>query len=104
MARDVTHSADRGRIHPARFCQPAEGTRRRPVLRAELPVGSAAVADREDLLTMIKQLAVVHSEVILSSGQRADWYVDLRRVLLDGRGAPLAGQVMLDVTAGRRCL
>lgn len=65
-----------------------------------IPVGSAAVADREELLTMIKQLAVVHGEVILSSGQRADWYIDLRRVLLDGRAAPLAGQVMLDVTAG----
>jgi orotate phosphoribosyltransferase len=57
------------------------------------------VADREDLLTMIKQLAVVPGEVILASGQRADWYVDLRRVLLDGRAAPLAGQVMLDITA-----
>ncbi len=58
------------------------------------------MADREDLLGMIKQLAVVHAEVILSSGQRADWYIDLRRVLLDGRAAPLAGQVMLDVTDG----
>jgi orotate phosphoribosyltransferase len=57
------------------------------------------VADREELLNMIKQLAVVHGEVILSSGHRADWYIDLRRVLLDGRAAPLAGQVMLDVTA-----
>ncbi|HEY2640958.1 MAG TPA: orotate phosphoribosyltransferase [Streptosporangiaceae bacterium] len=57
------------------------------------------MADREELLNMIKQLAVVHGEVILSSGQRADWYIDLRRVLLDGRAAPLAGQVMLDVTA-----
>lgn len=70
------------------------------MLRAEFGVGSAAVADREDLLIMIKQLAVVHGEVILSSGQRADWYIDLRRVLLDGRAAPLAGQVMLDVAAG----
>ena len=49
---------------------------------------------------MIKQLAVVHGEVILSSGQRADWYIDLRRVLLDGRAAPLAGRVMLDTTGG----
>jgi orotate phosphoribosyltransferase len=38
--------------------------------------------------------------VTLSSGQRASWYIDLRRVLLDGRAAPLAGQVMLDATAG----
>jgi orotate phosphoribosyltransferase len=57
------------------------------------------VTDRDDLLTMIRQLAVVHGEVILSSGQRADWYIDLRRVLLDGAAAPLAGRVMLDTTA-----
>jgi orotate phosphoribosyltransferase len=48
---------------------------------------------------MIKQLAVVRGEVILSSGQRADWYIDMRRLLLDGRAAPLAGRVMLDVTS-----
>jgi orotate phosphoribosyltransferase len=48
---------------------------------------------------MIKQLAVVRGEVILSSGQRSDWYIDMRRLLLDGRGGPLAGRVMLDVTS-----
>jgi len=69
------------------------------VLCADSRVGSAAVADRDDLLTMIREIAVVHGEVILSSGQRADWYIDLRRVLLDGNGAPLAGRVMLDTTA-----
>jgi orotate phosphoribosyltransferase len=57
------------------------------------------VADREDLLAVIKAKAVVHGEVILSSGQRANWYIDLRRVLLDGRAAPLAGRVMLAATA-----
>jgi orotate phosphoribosyltransferase len=57
------------------------------------------VTDRDDLLAMIKDLAVVHGEVILSSGQRASYYVDLRRVLLDGRAAPVAGRVMLDTTA-----
>lgn len=56
------------------------------------------MADRDELLTLIRELAVVHGEVILSSGQRADWYIDLRRVLLDGRAAPLAGRVMLDTT------
>jgi orotate phosphoribosyltransferase len=56
------------------------------------------VADRDDLLEMIKELAVVHGRVTLSSGQQADWYIDLRRVLLDGRAAPVAGRVMLDVT------
>jgi orotate phosphoribosyltransferase len=57
------------------------------------------VADREDLLAVIRTKAVVHGEVILSSGQRANWYIDLRRVLLDGRAAPLAGRVMLAATA-----
>lgn len=57
------------------------------------------MADRDDLLEMIKELAVVHGPVVLSSGRRADWYIDLRRVLLDGRAAPVAGRVMLDATA-----
>jgi orotate phosphoribosyltransferase len=57
------------------------------------------VSDRDDLLSMIDRLAIVHGEVILSSGQRADWYIDLRRVLLDGQAAPVAGRVMLDLTA-----
>ncbi len=70
-----------------------------------LPLRSAVVTvdpavDRAALLTLIKRLAVVHGEVILSSGQRADWYIDLRRVLLDGGAAPIAGRVMLDATAG----
>jgi orotate phosphoribosyltransferase len=57
------------------------------------------VSDRDDLLGMVRRLAVVHGEVVLSSGQRADWYIDLRRVLLDGKAAPVAGRVMLDLTA-----
>jgi orotate phosphoribosyltransferase len=56
------------------------------------------VSDRADLLAAIKAKAVIRGEFILSSGQRADWYVDLRRILLDGRLAPLAGRVMLDLT------
>src|SRR3984885_1588133 len=57
------------------------------------------VSDRAGLLAAIKAKAVIRGDFILSSGQRADWYVDLRRVLLDGRLAPLAGRVMLDLTA-----
>jgi orotate phosphoribosyltransferase len=57
------------------------------------------MSDREELLTAIKAKAVMHGDFILSSGQRASTYVDLRRILLDGRIAPLAGRVMLDLTA-----
>jgi orotate phosphoribosyltransferase len=60
----------------------------------------AAVTDRSELLSAIKAKAVVHGDVILSSGQRANWYIDLRRVTLDGSAAPLVGRVMLEVTAG----
>jgi orotate phosphoribosyltransferase len=57
------------------------------------------VTDRAELLSVIKARAVIHGNVVLSSGQQANWYIDLRRVLLDGRAAPLAGRVMLEVAA-----
>ena len=55
--------------------------------------------DRAELLAAIRAKAVVRGDFVLSSGQHADFYVDLRRILLDGRVAPLAGRVMLDLTA-----
>jgi orotate phosphoribosyltransferase len=57
------------------------------------------VADRDELLALIKSDAVVHGKVTLSSGQEADYYVDLRRVTLAANAAPLVGRVMLDATA-----
>ena len=57
------------------------------------------MADREALLQQIKDKAVVHGRVVLSSGKEADSYVDLRRVTLDADAAPLVGSVMLDLTA-----
>jgi orotate phosphoribosyltransferase len=56
------------------------------------------VSDRDELLRVIKGEAVVHGDFVLSSGRRASWYIDLRRVLLSGRSAPLAGRVMLAAT------
>lgn len=52
-----------------------------------------------DLLGQIKDKAVVHGKVILSSGIEADYYLDLRRITLDGTAAPLVGRVMLDLAA-----
>ncbi|MFI0369277.1 orotate phosphoribosyltransferase [Actinomadura sp. 1N219] len=57
------------------------------------------MSDRDELLRQIKDKAVVHGDFVLSSGKRASWYVDLRRVTLDGSSAPLVGRVMLDETA-----
>ncbi len=54
--------------------------------------------ERERLLRLIKDKAVVHGKVILSSGREADYYVDLRRITLDGEAAPLVGKVMLELT------
>ncbi|GGR67547.1 orotate phosphoribosyltransferase [Micromonospora fulviviridis] len=62
-------------------------------------VPSIAMGDHDDLRKFITDLAVVHGRVVLSSGREADWYVDLRRVTLHHRAAPLIGRVMCDLTA-----
>ncbi|WP_166347541.1 orotate phosphoribosyltransferase [Phytoactinopolyspora limicola] len=54
---------------------------------------------RDLLLQHITNKAVVHGRVVLSSGQEAEYYVDMRRVTLDGVASPLVGDVMLDVVA-----
>ncbi|TDE58602.1 orotate phosphoribosyltransferase [Nonomuraea mesophila] len=57
------------------------------------------MTDRDNLLAEIKSKAIVHGKVTLSSGKEADFYLDLRRITLDGVAAPLVGRVMLDLTA-----
>jgi orotate phosphoribosyltransferase len=52
-----------------------------------------------ELRQQILDKAVVHGRVVLSSGREADYYVDLRRVTLDGTAAPLVGTVMRELTA-----
>lgn len=54
-------------------------------------------AARTRLLELIKELAVVHGKVILSSGKEADYYIDLRRITLHHEAAPLVGSVMLEM-------
>jgi orotate phosphoribosyltransferase len=61
-------------------------------------ISSGGVSDREELLAGIKEKAVVHGDFVLSSGQRASSYVDLRRITLDGRLAPVAGRLLLNAT------
>ena len=51
-----------------------------------------------ELKDQIIEKAVVRGRVVLSSGREADYYVDLRRVTLDGLAAPLVGDVMRDLT------
>ena len=58
----------------------------------------SATDAKEKLKEQIKNKAVVHGKVILSSGKEANYYVDLRRVTLDSEAAPLVGEVMLELT------
>ncbi len=52
---------------------------------------------RQQLIDHISADAVFHGDFTLTSGKKATYYVDLRRVSLDHRVAPLIGQVMLDL-------
>jgi orotate phosphoribosyltransferase len=74
----VTNATDPANIDPATLAQ--------------------GVSPRARLLELIKARAIVHGKVTLSSGREADYYVDLRRITLDGEAAPLVGQVMIELT------
>lgn len=52
---------------------------------------------RSDLISYINQDAVFHGSFTLVSGKQASYYVDMRRVSLDHRVAPLIGQVMVSL-------
>ena len=54
---------------------------------------------KQQLIEHISADAVFHGDFTLTSGKKATYYVDLRRVSLDHRVAPLIGQVMLDLIA-----
>jgi orotate phosphoribosyltransferase len=60
--------------------------------------GGAADADREQLAGLVRELAVVHGRVTLSSGLEADYYIDLRLVTLHHAAAPLIGRLMRELT------
>ncbi|MEZ5189809.1 MAG: orotate phosphoribosyltransferase [Schumannella sp.] len=54
---------------------------------------------RARLIEHISDEAVFHGDFTLTSGKRATYYIDLRKVSLDHRVAPLIGQVMVDLIA-----
>lgn len=57
---------------------------------------------RGRLAGLVAELCVVRGEVVLSSGARAEHYVDLRRATLHHTAAPLIGRAMLALTADWR--
>lgn len=54
---------------------------------------------RAQLIEHIGSEAVFHGDFTLTSGKKASYYVDLRKVSLDHRVAPLIGEVMLELIA-----
>jgi orotate phosphoribosyltransferase len=56
-------------------------------------------AEHAELAKLIRELAVIHGRVTLSSGLEADYYIDLRRATLHHLAAPLIGRQMRALTA-----
>jgi len=56
-------------------------------------------SERRRLAELVRDLCVVRGEVVLSSGARADYYVDVRRATLHHEAAPLIGRAVLELTA-----
>ena len=67
-----------------------------PTGTAVPPTEGAATAE---LAGLVRELAVVHGRVTLSSGTEADYYVDLRRATLHHRAGPLIGRLLRELTA-----
>src|ERR687894_2186441 len=68
------------------------------VPRCPIVTGTNAAAGTQ-LAALVRELAVVHGRITLSSGAQADYYVDLRRVTLHHEAAPLIGRLIRELTA-----
>ncbi|WP_308014217.1 MULTISPECIES: orotate phosphoribosyltransferase [unclassified Rhodococcus (in: high G+C Gram-positive bacteria)] len=58
-----------------------------------------AATEKSELAELVRELAVVHGKVTLSSGAEADYYVDLRRATLHHRAGALIGQLMRELVS-----
>lgn len=56
----------------------------------------ALESDRQALIGLIADEAVFHGDFTLSSGKKATYYVDMRKLTLDHRAAPAIGRLVLD--------
>ncbi|PZU26410.1 MAG: orotate phosphoribosyltransferase [Microbacterium sp.] len=57
----------------------------------------ALESDRQSLIALIGDEAVFHGDFTLSSGKKATYYVDMRKLTLDHRAAPAIGRLVLDI-------
>lgn len=62
-------------------------------------IETIASAELAELAELVKELAIVQGKVTLSSGQEADYYVDLRRATLHHRASQLIGKLLRELTA-----
>ncbi|MCV7084322.1 orotate phosphoribosyltransferase, partial [Mycolicibacter hiberniae] len=51
------------------------------------------------MAALVRDIAVVHGKVTLSSGKEADYYVDLRRATLHHRAGALIGRLVRELTS-----
>ncbi|MBM7417139.1 MULTISPECIES: orotate phosphoribosyltransferase [Nocardiaceae] len=58
-----------------------------------------AATEKSELAELVRELAVVHGKVTLSSGKEADYYVDLRRATLHHRAGALIGRLMRELVS-----
>ena len=54
-------------------------------------------ADRQALLNLILEVSFEKREVTLASGQKSNFYLDLRQTLMRPKGVSLAGRLVLDL-------
>ena len=62
-------------------------------------MGTVNEAKKAELAELVKELAVVHGKVTLSSGKEADYYVDLRRATLHHAASRLIGELLGELTS-----
>lgn len=55
----------------------------------------------QELKELIKRDAIKYGKFILSSGQESDFYVDLRKVTLNPKGATLIGSIIFEMIKDR---
>lgn len=61
---------------------------------------SAPASDRQRLLDLLRDRALMRESIVLSSGKRSSYYFDARQVLLDPEGAELAGRLGYEALRG----
>ena len=75
------------------MCDPGPVTEQQNVDTPVDPVAKARLAE------LVRDLAVVHGRVTLSSGREANYYIDGRMPTLQHEAAPLLGRLLRELTA-----